>query len=70
MATQLGEFLSRSQVARRLGISAERINQLARAGRIEFVETPLGRLYSVKVVEALERERAEVKEQERESATG
>jgi hypothetical protein len=46
------ELLSASQVARRLGISAERVRQLARSGRLNPVErTTLGQLWTADAVE-------------------
>jgi excisionase family DNA binding protein len=49
--------MTRSQVARRLGVSAEYVGQLSAAGRLNFVRTPLGRLYDAAEVEAFAQER-------------
>lgn len=46
-----------SQVARRLGVTPQRVIQLANAGRIEHVRTPHGRLYDPVDVERFARER-------------
>jgi hypothetical protein len=47
------ELLTASQVARRLGLSAERIRQLARAGRLQPAQrSPLGQLWAADAVEA------------------
>jgi hypothetical protein len=54
--------LSPSQTGRRLGLSAARVRQLADAGRLEFVLTPLGRLFDERSVEALRVERETKKE--------
>ena len=40
------EMLSTSQAARSLGVSGERIRQLARSGELAIVTTPLGGLVS------------------------
>ena len=47
------ELLTRSQVARRLGLSGERIRQLSISGQLPSQSTPLGRLYRSVDVEAL-----------------
>lgn len=44
-------FLSRAQVAAVLGVSPGRVDQLAAAGRLEWTETPVGRLYHREAVE-------------------
>jgi excisionase family DNA binding protein len=49
--------LTASQAARLLGLSSERVRQLARQGRLKGHDTPLGRLYDRDDVEALKRER-------------
>ena len=51
------EFLTRGQVATRLGVSPERVRQLAQSGRLRWVETPLGRLYDPESVAAVIRAR-------------
>ncbi len=38
-------LITRSQVARLLGLSPERVRQLTLAGRLSCRRTPLGRLY-------------------------
>lgn len=48
-----------SQAARVLGISAERVRQLAARGALPSSRTPLGRLYSRAAVEALAARRRE-----------
>jgi len=53
----MDELLSSGEVARRLGISAERVRQFAQAGRLPYVRTPLGRLYRSADVERLLAER-------------
>jgi hypothetical protein len=50
--------LTTSQVARHLGVSAERVRQITRAGRLVPVRTPLGCLYSVDDVDRFARSRA------------
>jgi hypothetical protein len=49
--------LSVSQAGRVLGLSAERVRQLAALGRLTAVETPLGRLFDADEVEQLRQER-------------
>ena len=51
------EHLTRSQVARKLGISGEYVRALALSGRIDYQETPLGRLYLAASVEAYAKRR-------------
>ena len=53
----MDELLSSGEVARRLGISAERVRQFAQAGRLPYVRAPLGRLYRSADVERLLAER-------------
>lgn len=58
MATAVSELtglIARGDAAKLLGISPERVNQLARAGELRFVQTPLGRLYEPEEVERLRR---------------
>jgi hypothetical protein len=45
--------LSTLDVARQLDLSPERVRQLARAGRIPFTPTAIGRLYDPEAVRAL-----------------
>jgi excisionase family DNA binding protein len=47
------------EAARRLGISAQYLGQLAAAGRIPFATTPYGRVYDAEEVERLRRQREE-----------
>lgn len=51
-------YLTPTAAARRLGLSVQRLSQIARAGRLPHVSTPLGRLYPVAAVDALAAERA------------
>lgn len=66
MSVAIENLLSRKQVATRLNLTGERISQLARAGRLDFVWTPVGRLY---LRESVERLRAERDAQRTETAT-
>lgn len=61
MATTLSdeELLTRAQIARRLGISSERVHQLWSQGKLACIATPLGRLSTRDDVEAFARERAD-----------
>jgi excisionase family DNA binding protein len=52
-----GEWMTLSEVARRLELSSERVRQLTVAGRLPCVDTPLGRLYARGDVEAFMRAR-------------
>ena len=54
----LETMLSTSQTARVLGLSRERVTQLARMGRLPCYRTALGRLFARDAVTALARERA------------
>lgn len=49
--------LTTSQTARELGLSRGRVRQLAQAGRLEVVETPLGSLFDSDCVQQLAEER-------------
>ena len=51
------ELLSASQVARRLGISSARVNQLRKEGKLAAQETPIGYLYSREDIENLAKAR-------------
>jgi len=54
MIDESSQLMTTSQVARRLGISAERVRQLARSGRVVPREmTPLGQLWVRDDVEQL-----------------
>jgi DNA-binding transcriptional MerR regulator len=46
-----------SQAARELGVSPERVRQLAKEGRLAAIDTPLGRLFDPADVERLRLER-------------
>jgi hypothetical protein len=49
------EFMTSSQVARRLRLSVERVRQLSRTGRLPAdAETPLGKLWSAATVDRFE----------------
>jgi hypothetical protein len=50
-------MLSPSQAARELDVSAKRAVQLADAGKLRCIKTPLGRLFDRADVERLARER-------------
>jgi excisionase family DNA binding protein len=54
----VSNYLTSSQAARALGLSAERVRQLAALGRLRSVQTPLGRLFDATDVEQLRRDRA------------
>ena len=51
--------LSRAQVAERLGLSPERVRQLATSGELHSTRTALGRLFRVSEIDAYRRTRAE-----------
>jgi hypothetical protein len=57
MSTTLNEMLTTSQAATLLGRTPQRVIQLARAGRLAFIETPHGRLFDPASVAALAAER-------------
>jgi hypothetical protein len=50
--------LTTSQVARHLGVSAERVRQYTRAGRLAPLRTPLGSLYSLADVNRFAQQKA------------
>ena len=52
------DYLTTGQVARTLGVSAERVRQLMHAGRLAAVATPLGSLFSPETLAAELRRRA------------
>lgn len=54
----LSEFLSPAQAAQVLGVSTERVVQMARAGKMVAVNTALGRLFDPAEVERVLAERA------------
>ena len=41
----LADYMTRAEAARAVGLSGERISQMARLGQVEFVETPLSRCW-------------------------
>jgi hypothetical protein len=47
------EYLTASQVARRLGLSTERVRQLVHLSQLNPISTPLGRLFDVTEVDQL-----------------
>ena len=49
------DWLPTSEAARRLGVSAEYVRQLANAGKLAYERTALGRLIDPASVEALRR---------------
>lgn len=51
--------LSRAQVAQRLGLSPERVRQLASSGDLNSTRTSLGRLFRLSEVDAYRRKRTE-----------
>jgi hypothetical protein len=51
--------LTSSGAAAILGVTAERVRQLCRAGELEFITTPLGRLIDAHSVERLRLQRAQ-----------
>jgi excisionase family DNA binding protein len=51
-------YVGPSAAARRLGVSAERVRQLATEGKLASTVTPLGRLFRLDDVDALARARA------------
>lgn len=51
--------LTSSQAARILGLSTERVRQLADQGQLRCADTPLGRLFASDDVEALRVKRSE-----------
>jgi excisionase family DNA binding protein len=50
-------FLTPSEVARRLAVSVELVRVWLRAGKLDHIRTPLGRLIPVEEVERMEEER-------------
>lgn len=54
---EASEYLAGHQAARLLGVTPQRVAQLAGAGRLPYVSTALGRLYPREGVERLRRER-------------
>lgn len=56
------DAIGASEAARHLGVSSAWVRQLALAGTLPAVMTPIGRLFSRQAVEQLARERAERRE--------
>ena len=56
----LDEYVSLAHAGTLLGVSSQRIRQLADSGRLEAIRTPLGRLVTRESVEALRAQRAGV----------
>lgn len=54
---QMTGYLTPAEAARRLGLSVEMVRTWLRAGRIEHVRTPLGRLIPASEIERLAIER-------------
>ena len=57
-------WLSPAQAGHLLGVSAERVRQLERLGRLAGIRTPLGRLLDPASVEALRAERSKASDQQ------
>jgi hypothetical protein len=58
LESQLGEYLTPSEAGRELGVTGQRMGQLADEGRIRCVKTKLGRLFLPGDVARLAAERA------------
>lgn len=54
-----GAWLTPAETARALDLTPQRIAQLARAGRLDGISTPLGRLFRAEAIRELARERAQ-----------
>ena len=54
----LDDYVSLAHAGWLLGVSAARVRQLADAGRLDMVRTPLGRLVTRESVEGLKAQRA------------
>ena len=65
--TAISGWLSPSQAGARVGLTAQRIVQLARAEEINYIMTPLGRLLDPADVERLAGERERRRAEQRES---
>jgi hypothetical protein len=48
-----GEWLKASQAAARLGVGVGRVHNLARLGRLAYIESPHGRLFAAQDLDAL-----------------
>ena len=59
MVATIDRWPSRMEAARRLGVSVEWVDRLARDGRLPYVTTALGKLYDPDAVDRLAEERAE-----------
>lgn len=53
------EFLTSVQAGRLLGVGAERMRQIANAGEVPVMYTPLGRLFRMRDIEELIERRGE-----------
>lgn len=58
MTILMSRPLTRLETARRLGLSAERVDQLRRAGLLPYFRTPSGPLFDPEAVERLAAKRA------------
>lgn len=59
IAPDLSAHIPTGEAARVLGVSQTWVNVLCKAGRLRYVETPLGKLVDRGSLEALARERGE-----------
>lgn len=59
---ELKDTLTIGTVARKLGVSSQRVWKLTQEGRLPFYDTPLGRLYARAGVDAYLAERAKARE--------
>ena len=62
--TEQENKLTTGQAARLLGISAERVRQLVREGKLDATSTPLGLLFDLRAVGELLAERRQTKGRE------
>jgi hypothetical protein len=53
----MDEWVSPAEAARIVGVTSARIRQLSLAGRLAFQQTPMGRMYWRREIEALAEER-------------
>jgi hypothetical protein len=58
--SDISELIPRSEIGRRLGLSAQRIDQLFRSGTLPYVQTALGRLAHPRDVERYHEQRAQL----------
>jgi len=54
---ELKGYISASDVAALFEVSRVRVHHLSEQGRLPFLKTPIGRLYPLREIEALDRER-------------